>query len=180
MNKNRQILKKTDFAPNYSKGVRGKNLLLLAERGRSYSLQTYNISYPMQTVKIDYTGDLGTTCTHIKSGTEIKTDAPVDNNGKGESFSPTDLVAAAYGSCMLTIIGIYCDQNDLKFVNGNCSVVKNMEASPRRIGGLEIIMDLRGNDWDDNQKKRVKNAAMACPVAKSVSPEMNIEFKIEF
>ena len=134
----------------------------------------------MQTVKIEYQGDLRTTCTHVKSGTQITTDAPTDNNGKGESFSPTDMVAAAYGSCMLTIIGIYCSQNDLTFTEGSCSVLKNMEASPRRIGGLDVEMDLSGNDWTEEQQKRIKNAAMACPVAKSVSPEMNIEFKIKF
>lgn len=131
----------------------------------------------MQTVEIEYTGALGTTCTHVKSGTKIQTDAPVDNNGKGASFSPTDLLATAYGSCMLTIIGIYCDQNDLDFNSGKCSIQKNMLASPRRVGELVVLMDLTGNNWTEDQQKRIQNAALNCPVAKSVSPEMNIDFK---
>lgn len=134
----------------------------------------------MSTVKIVYTGQLGTECTHIASGTKIKTDAPVDNNGKGESFSPTDLVATAYGSCMLTIIGIYCDNHGLNFKHADVEVEKIMGSGPRRITALKLILDLKGNGWDEKQQQGVKQAALACPVAKSVDPAMNVECEFIF
>ena len=134
----------------------------------------------MQTVEIDYKGSLRNSCTHLKSGTNIETDAPVDNNGKGEAFSPTDLVATAYGSCMMTIIGIYCDQNGLEFVNGNCKVTKEMTSSPRRISKLIVELDLKGNAWNEDVQKRIKNAALNCPVAKSISDQIIIESTFEF
>ena len=83
----------------------------------------------MATAAIEYLGELRTKCRHLKSGKEFITDAPTDNNGKGEAFSPTDIVATAYVSCMLTIIGIYCDKNDLEFLQGRGEVVKSMEAT---------------------------------------------------
>ena len=103
----------------------------------------------METVKIEYLGGLRTECVHVKSGTKIMTDAPTDNKGKGEKFSPTDLVATAYGACMVSLIGIYCQDHDLKYTQGYVSVEKIMESNPRRIGQLNFIMDLKGNDWDE-------------------------------
>ncbi len=123
----------------------------------------------MSTARVEYLGDLRTKCTHLQSGTEIITDAPVDNNGKGEAFSPTDLVATAYASCMMTIIGIYCRQHDLAFTHATAEVVKVMESAPRRIGEIHINMDLRDNGWSAEDQEKVLRAAKACPVAKSVS-----------
>lgn len=115
----------------------------------------------------------------MKSGTEIETDAPTDNNGKGTRFSPTDLLATAYLNCMITIIGIYCDKNGLSFDKCEGDVEKIMANSPRRIGGLNISLDLSSNDWNEKERRRIENAAKRCPVAMSVSPEIeiNIEFK---
>jgi len=134
----------------------------------------------MATSKVEYLGGLRTKCTHLKSGVEVITDAPVDNNGKGESFSPTDLVATAYISCMMTIVGIYCDKHDLRFDKGVGTVEKIMGIDPRRVQKLIILLDLSGNDWSDKEQLKVKNAANVCPVAMSVSDDMEIELQYKF
>lgn len=128
----------------------------------------------MATSRVEYNGKLRTTCMHLKSGEQIITDAPTDNNGKGEAFSPTDLVATAYASCMLTVIGIHCDKNDITFDHGNADVTKIMGDAPRRIARLEIALDLSGNGWDDELCERIKRVAEACPVAQSVHPDIEV------
>ena len=134
----------------------------------------------MATSKVEYLGGLRTKCTHLKSGAEIVTDAPVDNNGKGEAFSPTDLVATAYVSCMMTIVGIYCNNHGLNFEQGKANINKLMGTGPRRISKLEIDLDLRGNGWDEITQEKVRRVAEACPVAISVDSEMEIEFNYTF
>ncbi len=131
----------------------------------------------MATSIVKYVGELRTECTHLASGTTIHTDAPVDNKGKGQSFSPTDLVATAYASCMLTIVGIFCQEHGFHFEFGKATVTKVMEASPRRIGKLVIEMDLRGNNWNNETVEKVERAAKACPVAKSVHENMEIDLQ---
>lgn len=134
----------------------------------------------MSTAKVEYLGNLRTKCTHLQSGTEIITDAPVDNNGKGEAFSPTDLVATSYASCMMTIIGIFCNQHGLTFEHASAEVTKIMTDAPRRIGEIVIEMDLSNNGWDQETQERVMRAAKACPVARSVHEEITIVFDIKF
>lgn len=129
----------------------------------------------MATSTVKYLGGLRTECTHLQSGTVIHTDAPTDNHGKGEKFSPTDLVATAYASCMISIIGIYCNEHGYNYENGFATVTKIMAASPRRIGKIVIDIDLRNNGWDEPTIEKVKRAALACPVAKSVSEELELE-----
>ncbi|HLP55668.1 MAG TPA: OsmC family protein [Fluviicola sp.] len=133
----------------------------------------------MATAEVTYLGELRTECTHLQSGTVIYTDAPTDNHGKGEKFSPTDLVATAYVSCMLSIIGIYCNEHGHHFSKGKGTVTKIMESSPRRIGKLVINLDLRGNGWDAQTAEKVVRAAKACPVAKSVEAGIEIELAIQ-
>lgn len=133
----------------------------------------------MATAEVTYLGGLRTECKHLQSGTVIHTDAPTDNHGKGEMFSPTDLVATAYASCMLSIIGIYCNEHGLHFTNGKASVTKVMAASPRRISKLVIEMDLSGNGWDETTGEKIVRVAKACPVAQSVHPEIEIELDIK-
>ena len=130
----------------------------------------------MATARIEYLGELRTKCTHVASGTEIVTDAPVDNKGKGESFSPTDLVATAAVSCMFTIIGIYCQERNLPFTNAVASVQKNMESAPRRIGSLDIDINMEGNGWSTDQKERILAAAKACPVMKSINESIKVNY----
>jgi len=132
----------------------------------------------MATAKIEYLGELRTQCTHLSSGTQIHTDAPVDNKGRGECFSPTDLVATAYGSCMLTIMGIYCQEHGIPMAHGTMEVTKIMDANPRRIGKLLITIDLTQNNWDQVTAEKVIRAGKACPVAKTLGDNVEVEFDI--
>jgi uncharacterized OsmC-like protein len=134
----------------------------------------------METVRISYKGGLRTECTHVKSGQTLVTDAPVDNNGRGEAFSPTDLLATAYGSCMLTIAGIYCDKHGVEMIGAEVGVEKIMLADPRRVGKLVMVLDFSVNEWTEDVQKRVKAAALACPVAKSVSADMELDITFKF
>lgn len=131
----------------------------------------------MYTSKIKYLGSLRTECTHLKSQTKIITDAPVDNNGKGSAFSPTDLVATAYASCMITIMGIYCENHGITFNHAEANVLKVMsEDSPRRIVKIVIELDLQENKWDEHTAHKVIQAGKACPVAKTLGDNVEVEF----
>ena len=96
------------------------------------------------TSKVTYLGDLRTSSIHLQSGSEIISDAPLDNNGKGEAFSPTDTVANALASCMMTVMGIKARDLNVDFVGSTASVTKIMQAEPRRIGAVEIVFDMKG------------------------------------
>lgn len=134
----------------------------------------------MATATIKYLGNLKTECKHAKSGDTFITDAPVDNNGKGEAFSPTDLLAVSYVSCMITVIGIYCEKNGLEFLHGVGDVKKEMLAAPRRIGKMVIDMDLTGNTWTTEQQAAIIKVAEECPVAFSVAEEMEVTISYKF
>lgn len=117
------------------------------------------------TSKIIYKGDLRTEMTHLQSGTIVETDAPVDNNGKGERFSPTDLVATALGSCMLTIMGIAGNTHNIKIEETEVEITKIMTSAPRKIGEIIIKLSVKGQDsFSDKEKSILENAAMTCPV----------------
>ena len=124
------------------------------------------------TSKVTYLGDLRTTSTHLQSGTEILSDAPLDNNGKGEAFSPTDLVANALGSCMFTIMGIKARDMNINLEGSTASVTKIMQAEPRRISAIEIVFDMNYAP-DEKTKIILKRAAMTCPVFLSLHPEID-------
>ncbi len=134
----------------------------------------------MVTSEIVYLGNLRTECTHVASGSNLFTDAPTDNKGKGEYFSPTDLVASAYASCMLTIMGIYCQEHGLEMKHARAEVKKIMASDPRRIGRIELFLDLKGNGWSEDQAERIIRAGKACPVAKSINQEVEIQLNIEY
>ena len=134
----------------------------------------------MITATVEYLGSLRTKCTHVQSGMEIVTDAPLDNNGKGEAFSPTDLAATAYASCMLTIIGIFCEANGLNFNHAKATVEKVMGSNPRRISKVVIDMDLSGNNWSDSEAEKAIRAGKNCPVAKTFSEGVEIEFSFSY
>ena|SRR5690554_297093 len=129
----------------------------------------------MKKIRSSYLGDLRISSLHEKSGSKIETDAPVDNNEKGTRFSPTDLLATAYLNCLITIMGIYCKNNGLEFAGCEGEVEKIMTNNPRRIGKLIFKLDLSNNEWSEKEKTKVQNAAKTCPVAKSVSPDIEIE-----
>lgn len=130
----------------------------------------------MATSTVEYLGNLRTNCTHLASNMSFVTDAPVDNNGKGEAFSPTDVFATSYASCMMTIMGIYCESNEIPFTKGKATVTKIMESNPRRVGRIEIEMNLEGNDWDEKTTQKVIAAGKACPVAKTLGDNVEVVF----
>jgi len=129
------------------------------------------------TSKVTYLGDLRTKSIHVQSGSEIISDAPLDNNGKGEAFSPTDTVANALASCMITIMGIKARDLEVDFVGSTAEVTKIMNAEPRRIGAIEIVFEMQGVA-DEKSRTILERAAMTCPVFLSLSSE--IEKKITF
>ena len=129
-------------------------------------------------VKIDvaYEGDLHTTCRHGPSGREIETDAPIDNQGRGESFSPTDLLATALGTCMLTVMGIVARREGWKLEGARSRVEKHMVADPvRRVGRLVLSFELPAGLSADAQAV-LEQAARTCPVKQSIHPEIETEF----
>lgn len=134
----------------------------------------------MATASVEYLGGLRTKCTHLRSGTEILTDAPVDNHGRGEAFSPTDLLATAYVSCMISIVGIYCNEHSIEMIGGKGEVNKIMASAPRRIDRLEIKLDFSMNKWDEALHERIKRVAEACPVAKSMNELIAVEIAYTF
>ena len=124
------------------------------------------------TSKIIYKGDLRTEATHLQSGTVIQTDAPVDNHGKGEKFSPTDLVATALGSCMLTFMGISAQGHNINIDGTHCEVTKEMVANPRKIGRIVISMYMKGSEaFTDKQKAILEASARSCAVLESLHPD---------
>ena len=129
------------------------------------------------TSKVTYLGDLRTKSIHVQSGSEIISDAPLDNNGKGEAFSPTDTVANALASCMMTIMGIKARDLNVDFIGSTAEVTKIMNAEPRRIGAIEIVFEMQGVE-DAKNKTILERAAMTCPVFLSLSSEVekNITF----
>ena len=123
------------------------------------------------TSKVIYKGDLRTEATHIRSGKTIITDAPTDNKGKGETFSPTDLVATALASCMLTIMGIKADEMNINIEGTTAEEEKIMGTSPRTIAQVNIIINIPISA-DEKTKKILEKAALTCPVDKSLSDSM--------
>lgn len=121
---------------------------------------------------VTYLGDLRTSSIHLQSGTEILSDAPVDNNGKGEAFSPTDILANALATCMMTIMGIKARDMELDLKGSTAEVIKIMNAEPRRIGAIEIAFEMYGTANIKN-RKILERAAMTCPVFLSLHPEID-------
>lgn len=129
------------------------------------------------TSKVTYLGELRTSSIHLQSGSEIISDAPLDNNGKGEAFSPTDTVANALASCMMTIMGIKAHDLEVDITGATASVTKIMNAEPRRIGAVEITFDMNVA-VDQKNKVILERAAMTCPVFLSLNTD--IEKRIVF
>ena len=133
----------------------------------------------MATISIQYQGDLHCSAVHEPSGTTIQTDAPKDNQGRGAAFSPTDLVATALGSCMMTIMGIYARRLDIDLTGAGCEVTKHMSTSPRRIGKLEVVFRMpRGIEQDVRTK--LEKGALTCPVHHSLHPDIEVDLRFEW
>jgi putative redox protein len=132
----------------------------------------------MEIAKIIYKGNLRTEATHLKSGQTVISDAPVDNNGKGEAFSPTDLLSTSLGMCMLTIMGIAAQKHEIGIGKIEVSIGKHMGTEPRRVVKIDVTFTIEDIDLGEKQRKILENAALTCPVAKSLSPEIiqNVAF----
>lgn len=124
------------------------------------------------TSSVIYKGELRTEATHLRSGSTIETDAPADNQGKGERFSPSDLVATALASCMCTIMGIAARTHGINIEGTKCDVEKIMVAEPRRIGEIKVAMHFPETEhYTDKEKKILEHAALTCPVFESLHPD---------
>jgi uncharacterized OsmC-like protein len=128
----------------------------------------------MATSKVTYLGDLRTSSIHLQSGSEIISDAPIDNNGKGEAFSPTDTVANGLASCMFTVMGIKARDLEVDFSNSTAEVTKIMGTEPRRIKVIHVTFNMN-LVADDKTKTILERTAMTCPVFYSLHPEIKKE-----
>lgn len=124
--------------------------------------------------KIEYLGDLRTISTHLQSGEKIITDAPVDNHGKGQAFSPTDMVTNAAGSCAMTIMGIKANEMGIDIVGSTIEVHKEMQADPRRIKKITLHIEMLSTA-DNKERIILERVAMHCPVLLSLHPEIEKE-----
>lgn len=132
----------------------------------------------MATAETVYLGELRTRAKHLQSGVEIITDAPLDNHGKGEAFSPTDMFASSLGSCMLTIMGIAARTHKFNIDGTKIEITKVMAANPRRVSEVHVHFTMPPVTYTEEQKKILYIAATTCPVALSIHPD--IKQKVEF
>ncbi|MBK9524724.1 MAG: OsmC family protein [Bacteroidetes bacterium] len=126
----------------------------------------------METIRTTYAGDLRTEAIHVKSQVKIFTDAPPDNQGKGESFSPTDLLAASLGSCMATLMGIAARTHGINIDFMDLSITKIMAANPRRVAEVQIEFTMPEHSYSEKEKAILIHAAETCPVALSLHPDL--------
>ncbi len=133
----------------------------------------------MVEIEVEFAGNLSTKLKHGPSGTILSTDAPKDNQGEGKSFSPTDMVAGALVSCMLTIMAIYAKRTGIDLIGVKGKVSKEMSAEPRRIGKLSVSFQMPKR-FSDAERKALETVAMTCPVHKSLHPEVQVPIKFEY
>ncbi|AVR45873.1 osmotically inducible protein OsmC [Christiangramia fulva] len=131
------------------------------------------------TSKVIYKGDLRTESEHLQSGTKMITDAPVDNHGKGEAFSPTDTVANALATCMLTVMGIKAEGLDIDMKGTTAEVTKTMASDPRRISKIEVNVQFPSN-YGEKNNKILENTARNCPVLQSLNPNIELDLSFRF
>lgn len=132
------------------------------------------------TANIIYLGELRTESEHVRSGQKVISDAPVDNRGKGEAFSPTDMVATSLGTCMITTMGIRAMDNGIGVKDIRADVTKVMATDPRRIAEIRIDLSISIENDNPAARKILEDAAINCPVAKSVHPEIKQEVRFSY
>ena len=124
------------------------------------------------TSTLEYLGDLQLRATHVRSGQSFVTDAPVDNNGKGSAFSPTDLLASSLGLCMITIMGIAAQNSGFSIDGTKANVTKIMASDPRRVGEIIVELDFPPNNYTEREKQIIRQCAKICPVSQSLSADL--------
>ena len=136
----------------------------------------------MSTSKVIYLNDLRTNATHLASNTTIVTDAPVDNHGKGEAFSPTDLAATSLAACMITVLGIHAEKNGINMLGTNAEVTKIMNSEgPRRIVAIDVQLNIVTTEvMDEKQRIILERVAKTCPVSLSLHPDIRQNIQISF
>ena len=134
----------------------------------------------MHTSEVVYRGELRTQAIHMKSGQKIITDAPVDNNGKGEAFSPTDLLATSLGTCMLTVMGIVAGRNNINMDGTKVEILKVMAESPRRVSEINVDMFFPSNQYSQKEKDLLEHTALTCPVAKSIHSDIKQKTRFHY
>jgi putative redox protein len=131
-------------------------------------------------MKVSYQGGLRNLATHIKSGNTLITDAPPDNHGKGEAFSPTDLLCTSLASCMITLMGITAEAKDIQLGNIDAEIEKIMASNPRRVSGIHLEIAVQDMNYTDREKSILENAAHTCPVAKSIHPDIVLQVSFRY
>ncbi|MBK9320635.1 MAG: OsmC family protein [Bacteroidetes bacterium] len=126
----------------------------------------------MATIKTVYQGHLRTISTHLASGNELITDAPKDNHGKGEAFSPTDLLSTSLGVCMLTVMGIAAETHQIEMNDISIEITKIMASNPRRVSEIVVVFNFEGKAYSDHDKLILERTARTCPVALSLHPDL--------
>jgi uncharacterized OsmC-like protein len=134
----------------------------------------------METSRVIYTGDLRTEATHVKSGQTFITDAPVDNQGKGEAFSPTDLLATSLGVCAITVVGIAARTHGFNIDGTEIRITKIMASEPRRVGEVVVEFDFPAFNYSEKEKVIITNTIKTCPVSQSLSKDLKQTFIINF
>lgn len=157
----------------YSKYTRNDSFLLLL------CILTVKSSF-VPTLTIHYTGNLRNEVTHVSSGSRLLTDAPPDNKGLGQSFSPSDLLCTALGTCMLTIIGISAREHQYSIEGARMEVTKTMASNPRRVSGILVSLFLPTDEYTEKEKMLIEKAARTCPVALSIHPDIEMKLLIHF
>lgn len=131
-------------------------------------------------MKLTYLGGLRNTATHIRSGNTLTTDAPPDNNGKGEAFSPTDLLCTSLAACMVTLMGITAEKKGIALGAVDAEIEKHMASDPRRVSGIVIQIRIQDPGYTDREKAILENAALTCPVAKSLHPDIQQDIRFDY
>jgi uncharacterized OsmC-like protein len=134
----------------------------------------------METSRVIYTGDLRTEATHLKSGQLFITDAPIDNQGRGEAFSPTDLLATSLGACAITVVGIAARTHGFNVDGTEIIITKIMASDPRRVGEVIVEFNFPPIKYSEKEKTIIRNTIKTCPVSQSLSPELIQNFIINF
>jgi putative redox protein len=134
----------------------------------------------MDTAKINYLGGLRNEATHLRSGQVIVTDAPTDNKGRGEAFSPTDLLCTSLATCMMSLMGIAAQEKGMTLTGLQARVVKHMAASPRRVSKVEVHLEMDGGPLSVRERTILENAARTCPVALSLHQDIEQDLHFRY
>ena len=134
----------------------------------------------METSRVTYTGDLRTEAVHVKSGQMFITDAPTDNQGRGEAFSPTDLLATSLGACAITVVGIAARTHGFNIDGTRIKITKIMVSDPRRVGEIVVEMDFPDVEYSEKEKQIIRHTINTCPVGQSLHPDLKQTFILNF